>query len=75
MNKPIPATEDDPALLRRLAAIPGWLPEWLNVARFVAYTFPEYAWAQQYLRNFTPEEREEVRAEGKRILAALGDAA
>ena len=40
------ATEDDPLLVRKLATIPGWSPEWLNVARLVAYTDPDYAWAQ-----------------------------
>lgn len=55
MNKPTPAIEDDPAMLHRLAAISGWSPEWLNVVRLLAYNDLRYSWAQQYLRDFTPE--------------------
>jgi hypothetical protein len=65
---PLAITEDDPQLPE------GWSPEELNLPRFVAYS-QEYAWAQQYLRNFTPEGRKERESflnnpEVERILSA-----
>lgn len=62
MNEPITATDDDPA-------ISGWSIEELNLARFVAYTYPDYSFVRQHLRDFTPAEREALREERERFLS------
>jgi hypothetical protein len=61
-SKSTAAIEDDPRISEILS------PEEISLARFVANSYPEYFWAQRLLRNFTPEEHEELRKESERVL-------